>query len=343
MQEQAHACHPAPLLEPPLSSLSAWHEAHTFLQEIEDQLRLLPENAQLGEMPMRLLVERIPAILGTLRQAHQDIDRQVTQRTAELSQANAVLKEQITEIARAQRWLAVEHAVARILTESIGLADAAPRILQSICQSLRWDVGALWAVDQDAEVVRCIEFWHAPLADFPAFEQASRQRSFAVGVDLPGRVWTSGHSIWIPDVSQDRDLPRAPFAAKEGLHAAVGFPIQNAAFLGAMEFFSREIREPDDKLLQMMTSIGSHISQFIERMKAEKALLLKELELSIAEKIQHGLLAKAPPALGGFDIAGVSHSATQTGGDYFDFFPCSTPARGSPSPTPAGTDSVPRF
>jgi serine phosphatase RsbU (regulator of sigma subunit) len=81
------------------------------------------------------------------------------------------------------------------------------------------------------------------------------------------------------------------------------------------------IRQPDAQLLEMMTSVGSHISQFMERIKAEKALHLKEAELRIAKKIQEGLVAKAPPELNGFDIAGVSHSAAETGGDYFDFFP----------------------
>jgi sigma-B regulation protein RsbU (phosphoserine phosphatase) len=127
--------------------------------------------------------------------------------------------------------------------------------------------------------------------------------------------------VWISDVTQDANFPRASVAAQEGLHAAVGFPIRNAEFLGIMEFFSLEIRQPDTDLLQMMVSVGSHIGQFMERMKAEAALLLKEGELRIAKKIQQGLVAKAPPALAGFDIAGVSHCAAETGGDYFDFFP----------------------
>ena len=39
-----------------------------------------------------------------------------------------------------------------------------------------------------------------------------------------------------------------------------------------MEFFSREIREPDEGLLRMLTQVGAHIGQFMERKRAEEDL-----------------------------------------------------------------------
>jgi two-component system CheB/CheR fusion protein len=46
----------------------------------------------------------------------------------------------------------------------------------------------------------------------------------------------------------------------------------NQEVLGVMEFFSHDIRQPEPGLLEMMTSIGSQIGQFIERKLAEEAL-----------------------------------------------------------------------
>jgi GAF domain-containing protein len=43
--------------------------------------------------------------------------------------------------------------------------------------------------------------------------------------------------------------------------------------LGVIEFFSREIRQPDQELLATLATIGSQIGQFIERKRAEEALL----------------------------------------------------------------------
>jgi len=62
-------------------------------------------------------------------------------------------------------------------------------------------------------------------------------------------------------------------AAAEGLRSALGFPIAVAGeVVGVMEFFSADIREPDQELLAMLAALGSQIGQFIERKHAEEIL-----------------------------------------------------------------------
>src|SRR5439155_839318 len=84
---------------------------------------------------------------------------------------------------------------------------------------------------------RCLEAWHRCEVNVPRFEAITRQHTFARGVGLPGRVWTSGKPVWIPDVAKDANFPRAPVAAQEGLHGAFGCPIMlGREVLGVMEF-----------------------------------------------------------------------------------------------------------
>ena len=69
------------------------------------------------------------------------------------------------------------------------------------------------------------------------------------------------------------NFPRAPMAASGGLHAAFGFPILlHGDVLGVLEFFSREIRHPEEAFLQMLASIGGQIGQFIERRRVQAEL-----------------------------------------------------------------------
>src|SRR5258707_14854963 len=99
------------------------------------------------------------------------------------------------------------------------------------------------------------------------------EHTFSPGVGFPGRVWETLNPAWIPDVTKDDNFPRAPAAAAEGLHAAFAFPILSGEkFLGAMEFFSHEIREPDETLLATFRGIGSQIGQFVERKQSEQEL-----------------------------------------------------------------------
>lgn len=175
----------------------------------------------------------------------------------------------ITERKRGERRLAAQYAVTRILAESPSLAQAAPRLLQSLCESLGWEVGALWRVDRQEEVLRCVELWHAPTVEVAEFEALSRRRTFARGDGLVGRIWESGVPAWYEDVT-DAALPRSDAALRDDLHAAFAFPVtMRGEVLGVMEFFSREVRAPDEPLLQMLAHVGSQVGQVIERRRAE--------------------------------------------------------------------------
>jgi C4-dicarboxylate-specific signal transduction histidine kinase len=55
--------------------------------------------------------------------------------------------------------------------------------------------------------------------------------------------------------------------------------------LGVIEFFSREIRQPDQELLNMLATIGSQIGQFIERKRAEEALRKVQMQLVHANRV----------------------------------------------------------
>jgi two-component system sensor histidine kinase/response regulator len=171
------------------------------------------------------------------------------------------------------RRLVAEHATSRVLAESKRLAEATPRVLEAVCLTLGWEHGAFWQVDRQAGVLRCGDLWAPPGARFAEFEALSRKMTFVPGVGLPGRLWSERRPAFILDVLQDANFPRAPVAAREGLRSAVGFPILvGGAVFGVMEFFTREIRQPDAELIAMLETIGHQLGLFIERHRAEEEL-----------------------------------------------------------------------
>jgi PAS domain S-box-containing protein len=182
---------------------------------------------------------------------------------------------------RAEERLAARTGVTNALGAGSSLDEVTPRVLQAVCESLGWEVGALWTLDEPAQVLRCLNQWTARPAAVEEFLAVTRRTAFSAGMGLPGRVWATGIPAWIPDVSLDGNFPRAAAAAREQLHAAFGFPILLAGqVLGVIEFFSHEIREPDQELLQTMSVIGSQIGQFMERMGAEDSLRRSEARKS---------------------------------------------------------------
>ena|GEM_PF-526206 len=191
----------------------------------------------------------------------------------------------ITARKRTEQRLATQYSVTHALAESDRLDEAAPKILQAICEHLEWCIGALWRVDKQGNVLRCVEVYHLPDTQVPRFEAASRERAFECGVGLPGRVWAGGEAVWIGNVVDDGNFPRAAIAVAEGLHGAFGFPIKlNEEILGVMEFFSQEVRQPEPDLMEMVTAVGSQVGQFIGRKRAdeERQALTNQLAAELA-------------------------------------------------------------
>jgi len=63
------------------------------------------------------------------------------------------------------------------------------------------------------------------------------------------------------------------------------------------------------------------IRDITARKRTERELRENQEQLQVAREIQQRLFPKSAPAIEGFDIAGVSYPADETGGDYFDYLP----------------------
>ncbi len=177
----------------------------------------------------------------------------------------------ITAWKMAERRLAAQYAATRALAVSTTLAEATPRIVQAICDSLEWNLGILWEVDRQKDLLRSTTAWRPAGSNVEEFLDASRETTMRKGVGLPGRVYERAEPVWIVDVLKDENFPRLTWAHKAGLRAAFAFPIVSGrAVLGVMEFFSSRSEAPDQNLLEMLAAIGSQMGQFIERKREEQ-------------------------------------------------------------------------
>jgi PAS domain S-box-containing protein len=254
---------------------------------------------QRGAVTSALIVAVI-AVIGTLSGVgpfvHPDPNESLLHLQAfmgAIAIAALVLASVVSEGRRAEQRLQVQDAISRILAESPGLKEAAPRILQILCERAGWNFGAVWSIERATNELRCVEAWHVPSTPAPHLEADTKERRFAAGVGLPGRVWSIGKPTWIPDVTTESNFPRAPIAAKDKLHGAFGFPIKlGDEILGVIECFSYEIREPDDHFLQMVGDIGSQVGQFMERKRAEDDLRAQRSQLRAVTEVTPVILTQ---------------------------------------------------
>src|SRR6266568_3478580 len=186
------------------------------------------------------------------------------------------------------RRLAAQFAVTRALAESSSLSEATPKLLQYVCEAVGWELGELWCVNAESNTLHVEGSWHVPTYEVEDFEKAGRKTILFPGIDLVGRVLSSGQPAWIDNVVADSNFPRAPVAQRVGLHGAFAFPIRISGHVNCvMAFYNREIVQPDDELLQMFDAVGHQVGDFIKRTKAEeerdKLLIYERVARSEAE------------------------------------------------------------
>lgn len=179
----------------------------------------------------------------------------------------------ITEHKHLKQRLTIQHQVADLLARASGLNAAISAILQPVCETLGWDEGLLWIVDESAKRLRCHSVWTASGTASEHYGAVSRELTFPRGVGLPGRAWADVKPVWISDVTRDGNFSRAELAEQVGFHTAAAFPVRlTDRVYAVLEFFHHEIRPEDSSLLTTFQAVADQLSQFCARERAEERL-----------------------------------------------------------------------
>jgi diguanylate cyclase (GGDEF)-like protein len=179
----------------------------------------------------------------------------------------------ITALKRVQMQPRVELGVARLLAGTSALTGVVGNIIRIVCQTLGWEWGAYWSLDEASNQLRLLKGWSVERKAYGHFERASAQSSFAPGAGLVGEVFGSGKPRWVSDIGEDHTLLRRECAIDVGLRGAFAFPVRaDGRVVGVLEFFSRFARQPDASLPAISRMLAVQIGQFIERKLVEERI-----------------------------------------------------------------------
>ena len=195
--------------------------------------------------------------------------------------------EDITQRKQVEQRQAIEHGVTRLLADAHSIAEAMPRVIQIMGESLGYAYGARWVIDTKERVLRSTESWCVSDLAVDEFRRTSTSR-----VERPGQpgglnrqVWATNAPVWIANVAEEPTLRRGEAALQAGLHSAFAFSILvGGEFYGVMEFFGREIRPRDERVLEIAQTVSHQVGQFIARNHAVAAL--REVNVQLTHKAQ---------------------------------------------------------
>jgi two-component system, sensor histidine kinase and response regulator len=202
----------------------------------------------------------------------------------------------ITEQKNAQRRLEAQHDVTAVLASSHSLAEAMPMILKIVCDALEWEIAEVWQVDERAQLLRCVDFWHLPSIHCREFIKIVRAKTFSKGDGIAGAVWKSGEAVWVDNILHHDDFSGSRLALVFNMYSVVSFPIMlNSTVLGVINFFSSRRQESDDAMLTIMKAIGSQVGQFIERKRVEDELRASEERFRLISETMRDLVCLFSP------------------------------------------------
>jgi diguanylate cyclase (GGDEF)-like protein/PAS domain S-box-containing protein len=198
---------------------------------------------------------------------------------------NALLHD-ISDRRRSALYVDAQHAVTRILAGASTEDEVILGLLPELGERMGWEYGALWRWDDEAERLVCAKTWTADGQHLLRFASASRQVKLAAGEGLPGRVWESRKPALVADVAVDENFPRGEAAAEADLHAAICLPLLNRGErLGVVEFLASGIGQSDERLIDVLTSIGTQVGQHLTIIRERAELMARMEQLALTDEL----------------------------------------------------------
>lgn len=156
--------------------------------------------------------------------------------------------------------------------------------------------------------------------------KADRSHDFLplhLDTQITGYMLVNQKPILINDM-QNNEYFRIPISDDNPIVTLLSVPLMlKGKVIGSLNVFNKKdaqgFSETDKRLLSIIATQSAQVIENARLYEEEQSLIHLREEMSMAFKIQTGLLPKEHPQIEGYDIAGKSIPAKAVGGDYFDF------------------------
>lgn len=173
------------------------------------------------------------------------------------------LTQQKLKLNQINQKIAAQYAVTKILQETSTFEEATVQVLETIGEILNFQVGILWNVNAESNLLECATIWHSSADKYSQFEAITLNLSPVSGFGLIRNAWKLGNYVWLEDINHSFEDPRKHSATEAELKGSIAFPIKKGTdVIQIFEFFSQKKYQSEENLESAIADIMLKLGQF---------------------------------------------------------------------------------
>jgi diguanylate cyclase (GGDEF)-like protein/PAS domain S-box-containing protein len=180
--------------------------------------------------------------------------------------------EDITDRKRAQQRAALLQDTTRAISSAEDVAGALRTVLQTICESTRWNYGLAWTANSAGACLELRATWHDGSVGSEAFHRSQGTHSLVADAGIANAAFKSRRHRLIPDITQV-EFRRRDSALSAGFAAWVGIPvIAGDKPVALLEFFIAASQMADADLVELVAVVGTQLGILFQSKAAQESL-----------------------------------------------------------------------
>ena len=206
------------------------------------------------------------------------LQRRLKRETSARQEAEAIAERGLRDLFQRQQEMALLESIAVAANEATSVEAAMRHALASVCHYAGWPLGHLLLVRQadPAPLFESTTVWH-DTSNGRYVELRAFSETYDLGADIGIRsaMLAAGAPVWCDAASSDAaSFPRLPLIMQSGLVSMFAFPVLlGSAVVAVLEFFTLEVRQPDEAMLRVMGQVGTQLGRVVERERAQARLM----------------------------------------------------------------------
>jgi len=187
----------------------------------------------------------------------------------------------ITERKRSEEEASLLQMMTRIIGESKDFHSALENTLRMVSDKTGWVIGEAWVSSPDGKYLRLSRTWYSKTEALKRFKKESENYTFAPGIGVPGRAWSTKKPVWVSDVTAKGNFLRVSQAREFSLKGTMAIPVlSNEDVVSVMVFFVfKQLDRKDERLIGIVSAIAAQLGALMRQKQFEESLRESEERL----------------------------------------------------------------